>query len=332
MKKIGLLNKLKIVIAAAFILLSSIPECLAMQSSDVEYLYVVALDGSGDFTTIQAAIDASKTFPDERITIMIRDGIYREKVKVHSWNNMISLVGESMENTIITYDDYFDKINRGRNSTFHTYTLLVQGNDFIAENLTIENSAGPVGQAVALHVESDRSFFRNCRILGHQDTIYAAGEGSRQYFKDCYIEGTTDFIFGQATAVFDNCTLHSLSNSYITAASTPKGIEYGFVIINSRLTADPGVDSVYLGRPWRNDARTVFIRTEMGDHILPEGWHNWNRPEAEETTFYAEYQNSGSGYQPQMRVSWSYQLDSEEADRYTPDQIFKDWKPGHELE
>jgi pectinesterase len=323
---------LKAAAAALFCFNFVIPDSFARQSADVEYYYVVAQDGTGDFTTIQAAIDASKTFPDERITIKIKDGIYREKVKVHSWNNMISLVGESVENTIITYDDYFDRINRGRNSTFHTYTLLVQGNDFIAENLTIENSAGPVGQAVALHVESDRGIFRNCRILGHQDTIYAAGEGSRQYFKDCYIEGTTDFIFGQATAVFDDCTIHSLSNSYITAASTPKGIEYGFVIMNSRLTADPGVDKVYMGRPWRNYARTVFIRTEMEDHILPEGWHNWSRPVAEETTYYAEYQNFGPGFQPQKRVSWSYQLESEEAERYTLDYIFKGWNPDNELE
>lgn len=310
----------------------SISEGIARQASEVDYLHVVAQDGSGDFTSIQAAIDASKTFPDERITIQIREGIYKEKVKVHSWNNKISLVGEGVDKTIITYDDYFDKIDRGRNSTFHTYTLLVQGNDFIAKNLTIENSAGPVGQAVALHVEADRSVFENCKITGHQDTIYAAGEGSRQYFKDCTVEGTTDFIFGQATAVFDECIIHSKSNSYITAASTPEGFKYGFVIIDSRLTAGPDVDRVYLGRPWRDYARTVFIRTEMEDHILPEGWHNWDRPEAEESTYYAEFQNSGPGYKPDKRVPWSYQLTDDEAEKYTLDQIFDGWKPIMESE
>lgn len=301
--------------------------CFSMQISEDEFTYVVAQDGSGDFVSIQEAIDASKSFPPERVRIFLKKGIYKEKVKVHSWNTRLSLIGENRDSTIITYDDYFDKIDRGRNSTFHTYTLLVEGNDFIAENITVENSAGPVGQAVALHVEADRSVFKNCKFLGNQDTIYAAGEGSRQYFEDCYIEGTTDFIFGEATAVFENCTIHSKSNSYITAASTPDGIEYGFVFKNSRLTSGTEVDQVYLGRPWRDFARTVFINTDMGNHIMPEGWHNWNRAEAEETVFYAEYSNSGPGYQPDKRVSWATQLSNAEAKSYTLDEIFMGWNP-----
>lgn len=301
--------------------------CFSMQISEDEFTYVVAQDGSGDFVSIQEAIDASKAFPPERVKIFLKEGVYNEKVKVHSWNTRLSLIGENKETTIITYNDYFDKIDRGRNSTFHTYTLLVEGNDFLAENLTVENSAGPMGQAVALHVEADRSIFKNCRFLGNQDTIYAAGEGSRQYFEDCYIEGTTDFIFGGATAVFENCTIHSKSNSYITAASTPKNIDYGFVIKNSRLTSGQNVDSVYLGRPWRDFARTVFLNTHMGSHIRPEGWHNWNRPEAEKTVFYAEYGNTGPGYQPSERVSWSNQLSEQGTENYRLNQIFKGWNP-----
>lgn len=306
-----------------------VPPAIAfsMDSSGLEPDHIVAKDGSGDFTSIQSAVDASKAFPDDRVVIFIKNGVYKEKVKVHSWNTRMTLIGESTESTVITYDDYFDKIDRGRNSTFHTYTLLVQGNDFIAKNLTIQNSAGPVGQAVALHVEADRSLFYNCRILGDQDTIYAAGEGSRQLFKNCFIEGTTDFVFGEATAVFDNCTLHSKSNSYITAASTPDRIEFGFVIMNSLLTADPGLDQVYLGRPWRDYAKTVFLHTEMGSHIVPAGWYNWNRPEAEQTTYYAEYQNRGSGFKPDQRAAWSKQLTEEEAEIYNIESIFKDWDP-----
>lgn len=322
------ITRLLIIISGVLLcLFLSYSSSVAMQSSDMDYTYIVAQDGSGDFTTIQDAIDASRSFPPERVTIFIKEGIYKKKVKVHSWNTKLSLIGEDRENTIITVDDYFDKIDRGRNSTFHTYTLLVQGNDFVAKNLTVENCAGPVGQAITLHVEADRSIFRNCRFLGNQDTIYTAGEGSRQYFKDCYIEGTTDFIFGGATAVFENCTIHSKSNSYITAASTPKGIQYGFVIKNSRLTSGSGVDAVYLGLPWRDFARTVFLNTEMGDHLIPEGWHNWNRTEAEETVLYAEYGNTGPGYQPGNRVSWATKLSKDDIDFYTLDKIFKGWTP-----
>jgi pectinesterase len=248
------------------------------------YDMIVAMDGSGDYTRIQSAIDASKAFTDERISIFIKNGVYKEKVRVPAWNNKLSLIGESVEHTIISFGDYFSRINRGRNSTFFTYTLLVEGNDFFAENLTIENTAGPVGQAVALHVEGDRCTFHNCRFLGNQDTLYAAGQNTRQYYDSCYIEGTTDFIFGAATAVFAFCTVHSKSNSYITAASTPEGKPFGFVFLNCELTADPGAKKVYLGRPWRDYARVAFLNCGMGSHILAVGWDNWSSPAREKTS------------------------------------------------
>lgn len=287
----------------------------------------VAKDGSGDYRSIQAAVDASKSFPYERITIRIKNGVYREKVKVHAWNPKLTFIGESKEKTIITYDDYFDKIDRGRNSTFFTYTLLVQGNDFQAHNLTVRNTAGPVGQAVALHVEADRAVFENCRFLGNQDTIYLAGEGFRQYFKGSYIEGTTDYIFGQATAVFENSTIHSKSNSYVTAASTPQNQSFGFVFKDCKLTADPDVSEVYLGRPWRKYARTVFINSQLDGHIHPGGWDNWSDPKNEQIVFYAEYNNHGAGYKPDERVEWSQQLTKEESQEYSLDNIFRGWKP-----
>ena len=151
----------------------------------------------------------------------------------------------------------------------------MEGNSITFRNLTIENNAARLGQAVALHTEGDKLVFINCRILGNQDTIYTGAAGTRLYFADCYIDGTTDFIFGPSTAFFENCEIRSKTNSYVTAASTPKDIAVGYVFKNCRLTADPGVDKVYLGRPWRPYAATVFINCEMGKHIRPEGWHNW---------------------------------------------------------
>ena len=277
---------------------------------------IVAQDGSGDYTSIVEAINNTKAFPYDRITIFVKNGIYKEKVKIHEWNQNLALIGESKENTIITYDDYFNKIGLGRNSTFHTYTLLVEANNVILKNLTIENSSGEVGQAVALSVFSDEVAIVNCKLLGNQDTLYASGKG-KQYYKDCYIEGTTDFIFGSATAFFENCQIHSNKNSYITAASTSKDSLFGYVFKDCKLTADDGVDEVYLGRPWRKYAQTVFINCDLGEHILPVGWHNWSKPEAENTSFYGEYKNYGKGYQPEKRVGWSHQLNKRESEKYT---------------
>lgn len=289
-----------------------------------EYNMTVAKDGSGDFTKIQEAIYAAKAFPYKRVIIHIKNGVYNEKVHVYSWNTKVSLIGESKENTIITFDDYFDKINLGRNSTFHTATVLIEGNDFIAKNLTIKNSSGPVGQAVALSVNANRSYFENCWLIGFQDTLYAAGEGFKQYFKNCYIEGSTDFIFGEATVLFERCEIRSKANSYITAASTPENQAFGFVFKDCKLTADANVNDVFLGRPWRNHAKTVFLNCNMGSHIKPEGWHNWSNKDAEVKSFYAEYRCNGEGYKPEKRVAWSYQLKKRQAKKYTIDKILND--------
>jgi pectinesterase len=283
---------------------------------------VVAMDGSGDFVSIQKAIDASKAFPDKRVTIFVRNGIYREKLVVPSCNARLSLVGESPEKTVVTFDDYFDKINRGRNSTFFTYTLLVQANDFRMENITVENTAGPVGQAVALHVEGDRSVIVNCRILGNQDTLYAAGRFSRQYFLNCTVEGTTDFIFGEATVLFESCTIVCKSDSYLTAASTPEGKPFGFVFVNCRITGLENVKKVYLGRPWRNFAKVAYLNCEMGSFICKEGWHNWSKPDSEKSAFFGEYGNTGAGAETAGRVPWAHQLSREEASEYMKENIF----------
>lgn len=283
--------------------------------------FVVAKDGSGDYTTIQAAVDAAKSFPDQEITIFIKKGTYEEKVTVGSWNTHLSLIGESKDSTIVTYGDYFNKMKRGPNSTFLTATLTVQANDFQAKNLTIINSAGPVGQALALSVTGTRCYFENCSLIGNQDTLYAAGEGAYQYYKNCHIEGTVDFIFGEATAVFEACTLKEKSNGYFTAASTAKGRPYGYVFMKCTLTAEPNVTKANLGRPWRPFAKVTYIDCKMGSFITPEGWTKWAGGD-QPTASYAEYNSTGEGANPSKRVSWSKQLSAKEAKAYTLKNIF----------
>jgi pectinesterase len=294
---------------------------------------IVAKDGSGDYTSIQEAVNATRAFPLERVEIFVKNGIYEEKFVIPSWNTDISLIGESVENTIISWNDHSGK---GNINTFTSYTMKVEGNDFYAENLTIRNTAGRnAGQAVALHVEGDRCIFVNCRIIGDQDTLYAGVDNSRQYYKNCYIEGTTDFIFGPATVLFENCTIVCKKNSYITAASTTQAQDFGFVFKDCKIIVTDQAERVYLGRPWRPYAQTVFINTEMDAKIRPEGWHNWSKPEAEKTAFYAEYGSTGPGASREKRVSWSKQLSSQEAKKYTVKNILSgddNWKPDNIIE
>lgn len=288
-----------------------------------KYNFIVAQDGSGNFKTIQEAIDASKAFPTEDVRIFIRNGRYQEKVLVPACNNRLQLTGESVDSTIIVYGDHFTKLNRGRNSTFYTYTFRVDADDFRAENLTIMNSSGPIGQAVAIHVEGDRCAFINCRFLGNQDTMYLAGQNSRDYLKDCYIEGTTDFIFGAATALFENCTIHSKTNSFITAASTPKGKPFGFVFVKCKLTAKEGVTKALLGRPWRDYTKVVYIKCSLGSHIAPQGWANWDKTDRDRTAYFAEYGNVGGSSDTSERLHWCHQLTDEQAAIYTKENILK---------
>lgn len=293
----------------------------------------VAQDGRGDYRTIQEAVNAVRDLSQEQVKIYIKPGVYREKLVIPSWKTKVSLIGENKLTTTITNNDFSgkdypggkDALGRAKYSTYTSYTVLVQGNDFTAENLTIENTAGRVGQAVALHIEGDRVLIKNCRLLGNQDTVYTATENSRQYYENCYIEGTTDFIFGEATAIFQNCTIKTLTNSFITAASTTPRQKFGYVFFDCKLIADSAVTKCYLGRPWRPYAKTVFLNTEMEKHILPEGWHNWNSMENEKTVLYAEYQSKGA--ETSKRVSWSKQLTKKEAKQYTLRKIFSDWNP-----
>jgi len=289
--------------------------------------FTVAKDGSGNFKTIQEAVNAVRDLSEVQVSIYIKKGIYKEKLVIPAHKSKISLIGEDKDQTIITFDDYSGK---GVINTYTSHTVLVQGNDFKAENLTLQNNAGPVGQAVALHVEADRVVIKNCKIIGNQDTLFPSADTSRQYYVDCYIEGTTDFIFGAATVVFERCHIHSKKNSYITAASTTESQAYGFVFLNCKLTADTAFQKVYLGRPWRPFAKTVFINTQMGSHILPAGWSVWNKNENHKTTFYAEYGSTGPGFVKESRIEWSKQLSRKEAKQYTLKKIFSQktsWLP-----
>ena len=273
------------------------------------YDFVVAQDGSGDFFTVQEAIDAVPDFRKSvRTTILVRKGVYKEKIVIPESKINVSLIGQ--EGAVLSYDDYANKPNCfGENKgTSGSSSCYIYAPDFYAENITFENTSGPVGQAVACFVSADRVYFKNCRFLGFQDTLYTYGKGCRQYYEDCYVEGTVDFIFGWSTAVFNRCHINSKGNGYVTAPSTDKGQKYGYLFYDCRLTADAGVNNVYLSRPWRPYAQAVFIRCNLGEHILPAGWDNWGNKDNEKTAFYAEYQSQGEGADPEARASFSHQL------------------------
>jgi pectin methylesterase-like acyl-CoA thioesterase len=215
--------------------------------------------------------------------------------------------------------------------TFRTYTVRVEGSQITFKNLTIENNSARLGQAVTLHTEGDMLTFIGCRFLGHQDTIYTGTAHTRLYFKDCYIEGTTDFIFGPSTAWFEHCDIFCKLNSYITAASTPKDAQYGYIFNHCQVRCAEGVDKVYLGRPWRDYGYTLFMHCDLPRQIRPEGWHHWQK-EREQTARYLEYNNHGEGADASRRVAWSRQLSKKEAERITPQEVFRiqsSWTPSY---
>ena len=321
------------------------------------YDLVVAQDGSGDFDNIQDAILAIRDYkPEGRQRILVKKGVYVQKVIVPSYKTNISLIGEDRDSTILVWHDHANmrtadgwpsfylegelkaqqdgRAKEGRKiGTFQSYTLRVDGLGFECENMTISNDAlsywnpgwwesrsnqAGVGQAVALHVEGDKAVFRNCRLLGFQDTVFNGNEDSRQVFYNCYIEGTVDFIFGPATCWFEECELHAISDGYLTAASTPAHHPYGYVFYHCRITADPKVKGTYLGRPWRNWASVIFAHCEMPSAVRPEGWHNWKDPQREKTARYYEYKCMGPGADPSRRVAWERHLSSAQVSDLKP--------------
>jgi pectinesterase len=284
-------------------------------------LYVAA-DGSAQFTSVQDAIMAvpmgTRANP---VLIHIKPGTYKELIYIQREKRFFHLIGESATNTIITFDLYGNLTNfNGKPiGTFRTPTAVVDAEDFTAENLTFENAAGAVGQALAIRIDGDRAVFRRCRFLGWQDTILA--NRGRQYFEDCTIAGHVDFIFGGATSYFERCHIHCRGNGYVTAASTPEGQAYGFVFSHCDITGATPQARAVLGRPWRIYARTAYLNTAMSEVIRPQGWENWGKPEAEKNACYAEYNNTGPGAKTESRPKWIKQLTSAEAEAYTADKV-----------
>jgi pectinesterase len=297
---------------------------------------VVSPDGHGDYMTVQEAIDACPDYSHSEITdILIRKGIYQEEVNIPHSKFRLHIVGEDAQNTVITYGKYAEQLWPGRDfkvGTSGSATLYIHASYITFENLTFENTAGEgkqIGQAVAVFTDGDFLFFKGCRFIANQDTLYTYGRYGknggikRNYFLDCYIEGTTDFIFGPSIAYFEGCHIHSKKNSYVTAASTLEGQKYGYVFRNCRLTADPGIDKCYLGRPWGAYARTVFIDCELGPHIVAEGWHDWEKPgkpDTKKNSYYAEYGSTGPGARG-PRVKWAHTLKPRQLAEYTFEKV-----------
>ena len=287
---------------------------LSASSSEISRTITVAADGSGDFPTLTQALKSIRGDMDDLVRVYVRNGRYQEKIVLNATMQNVIIEGESADSTIVTYSDYASLRNMG---TSGSYTFKVEGNFITFQNITIENAAGPVGQAVAMYTTGDCLKFKNCRFLGNQDTLYTGGRNARLYFEDCYIEGTTDFIFGAATALFNRCHLHGKVDSYITAASTSKGSAVGYVFNKCKVTTEPGVTALYLGRPWRPNASTYFIECELPASIHPAGWHNWGNPANEQTARYGEYGCTGEGAKAEARVSWRQELTPELAKQLT---------------
>lgn len=319
---------LTIIIAA----LATVTSMFAANKYDNPDTIVVARDGTGEFRTLQEAVEVCRAFMEYTKVIYVKKGIYKEKLIIPQSLKNVQIVGEDRDQTIITYDDHANLRLPGtehKMGTFRTYTLCVRGFGITFKNITIENNAPKLGQAVALHTEGDRLTFINCRILGNQDTIYTGNEGTRLFFKDCHIEGTTDFIFGPSIAWFEGCTIVNRSNSYITAASTPQNQPYGYIFNNCKITAAEGVTKAFLGRPWRDYGYTLFMNCDIGGHIRPEGWHRWE-PQREKTARYMEYNNRGAGADTSKRVGWARQLTKKEANEITIEKVFSKndtWNP-----
>ncbi len=306
---------------------------------------VVAQDGSGNYTTIAAAINSVAKNKATRTVILVKKGTYHEKIEVENGINKVTLIGEDIDSTVIVYNDYsgsgiiYNGIVSGGNGnpigTSTSHTLYIDSDEFILMNLTIVNNAGDVGQAVAINLGGDRTILVHCRILGNQDTFYTWGYG-RFFMKDCFIEGDVDFIFGRGVALFDSCIINTnRSSCQITAASTDVNWKYGYVFQNCKITANSGVGGVTLGRPWKDYAQTVFMYCNLGSQISSAGWTDWDGRSA--TCYYAEYNNFGPGATG-TRVTWSHQLSGTEAQNYTltnmfakdvnPDNFSSNWMPG----
>ena len=297
---------------------------------------VVSPAKDAQFKTVQEAIDAAPDNATKPYVILVKAGRYRwQQTIIPRAKRFIHLVGEDPNTTVLSYHlNVYETIKDRRLTGYEGTTFIALGDDFRAENLTFENISGDHGQALALRIDGDRAALRNCRLLGWQDTLMI--NDGRDSFRDCYIEGRVDFIYGSATAVFENCELRSKAGGHVTAASTPQDHPFGFVFLHCRLTGDdtpwePAETKrrplATLGRPWRPFAAVAYLECEMGDHILPAGWNNWRKEENEKTARYVEYKSTGPGANPAARAAWSKQLSDEEAKAYTVQNVLGGWTP-----
>ena len=293
----------------------------------------VAQDGSGNYKTVQEALNAVPANNNKSVVIYIRNGVYYEKLRLDSTKNFVTLIGEDKFKTILTYNDHTGKLSPNGDSinTRTSWSFKIKADNFTAKDITFQNDAGfNAGQAVAVESDGDKAQFINCRFIGNQDVLFTNSDKSRQYYENCYIEGTTDFIFGPSTVWFEKCQIHSKKNSHVTAASTPKEKEFGYIFNECVLTGDTSLHNVSLGRPWRPYAQVLYIHCYIGEHIKPEGWSNWNNTDNYKTTRYAEYKNYGPSADPTKRVEWSKQLTDEEVKKYTIANVLNGWNPKFE--
>jgi len=312
------------------VILSGIMICGFFTALCQSKIIVVAQDGSGNFSTLQAALNFIPFQNKNAISIYVKNGIYKEKLYLDSTKQFVTIIGENKFETILTYDDHTGTVKSDGNiiNTMTSHSFLIKADNFTAKNITIQNDAGfSAGQAVALESDGDKAQFYNCRFVGFQDVLFTRNPNSRQFYKDCYIEGTTDFIFGPSTVWFEHCHIHSKKNSHVTAASTPQQHEFGYVFNDCVLTGDTSLHSVSLGRPWRRYASVSYIHCYLGPQIKPEGWSNWNNTDNYKTTRYAEYENYGPGADTSTRASWSKQLNDEEVKKYTIKNVLNGWMP-----
>ena len=296
---------------------------LSWTHSYAQYDIVVAKDGSGNYTTVQAAINAAPSNSTTRTVIYIKNGSYYEVITIPTNKTNLTFIGQSNTGTILTYDNYASKIDPATGQAYGTSnsaSIFINGAGFYALNIAFANTAGAVGQAVAVRCTADKAIFKNCRFLGNQDTYYA--HSGRAYHESCYFEGTTDFIFGGAIGFFENCDLYSKGGSSLTAASTAQNIQYGYVFNNCRITG-AGTAITDLGRPWGAYASVTYRNTSMSAAIKAAGWNDWGNAANQATARFSEYSNSGSGYVPASRPSWVHILTASQATPYTMLNILK---------
>ena len=306
---------------------------LASAALGAEADVIVAADGTGRYKTIREAIDAAPQIARDdgrRWRIAVKRGIYRETVYVQREKRFITLIGEDPENTVLSYDLYAGLPGPDDRpiSMFRTPTLTVDADDFTMEGLTVENVAGQKSQAIALRVDGDRVVFKKCHFFGWQSTVLV--NRGRHFFSECVIRGAVDFIVGGATAYFERCEIQCLGNGFITAASTPDVQRHGLVFSFCKIGGHTPEIRTYLGRPWRDYAKAVFLNTEMSEVVQPAGWDNGKRPRAEGTAFFAEHNNTGPGASADGRVPWAKQLSSADAANFSLENVLggtDGWNP-----